>query len=153
MKYLEENQDLSETLIKIQKDLGFSEFILKKTIEKLRRDLQRFHLADSFQLIESESTLTLQIDGRYSGRKILGKYLEESLSIKMVVTLFKKEFKSVEDFAEKNFISYSVAYNTLQILNREGKEYGLSANRGTIFDRENLSSSCLCTLFSLADTD
>ena len=153
LKYLEKSLHLSEPVAKIQADLGFSDFILKKALKKLTEDLERMNLAQNFQLLASDLELTLKIDGTYSSKKLLSEYLKESLSVKLIIALYKGEFKSIEDFAEKNFVSYSVAYNTLQVLNQTGKLYGIVIRRGTVLDSEGRVASVIGSLFSLANID
>ena len=153
LKYLEESRGLSAPIFRIQENLAFSPFILKKTIKKLKEDLELFQLDTSFQLSELDFELKLAVDGKCSSRKLLGNYLRNSLSLKMILSLFKNDFKSVGDFGQKNFVSYSVAYNTLRNINDNGQIYGITAKRGKLFDSENRISSFLCSLFTLANID
>ena len=63
LKYLEESRGLSAPIFRIQENLAFSPFILKKTIKKLKEDLELFQLDTSFQLSELDFELKLVVDG------------------------------------------------------------------------------------------
>ncbi len=150
-KYLEVSRESLVGFSKIKADLDFSDFILKKTIKKLDKDIHAMKLDRSFQLIVYDAELMLTIDGKYSGKRLLSQYLRESLAVNMIAAIFKKEFESLTSFAEEHFVSYSVAYNTLKMLNSYGITYEIKIKRKDIFDNTHRTPSFLCSLFVLAD--
>ena len=87
----------------------------QKTLEKLKADIDNLKLSDSLTLVVSDVDVTLEIDGNYSSKLLLTKYLTESLSFKLVLSYFRGNY-SLTKFAECNHVSTSVAYSTLQRL-------------------------------------
>lgn len=123
LKYLEASSNLSESISDIQEKLSLSTFLLKKTINKLKHDLQMFDLEKNFRLTVSELVICLEINGKSSSNALLSRYITDSLSMKMVLAFFQEKYISIENFAEQHHVSYSVAYKVLQGLKRNLKKY------------------------------
>ena len=86
----------------------------QKTLEKLKADIDNPKLSDSLTFSRFDVDVTLEIDGNYSSKLLLTKYLTESL-FKLVLSYFRGNY-SLTKFAECNHVSTSVAYSTLQRL-------------------------------------
>ncbi|EGP5416411.1 M protein trans-acting positive regulator, partial [Enterococcus faecium] len=123
LKYLEASSNLSESISDIQEKLSLSTFLLKKTIDKLKHDLQMFDLEKNFRLTVNELMICLEINGKSSSKALLSRYITDSLSMKMVLAFFQEKYISIENFAEQHHVSYSVAYKVLQGLKRNLKKY------------------------------
>ncbi|MHC5269716.1 helix-turn-helix domain-containing protein [Enterococcus sp. LJL98] len=148
LKHLEECIDLTDTPWRAQEELGMSSFVLKKTLNQLMLDLERFDLTDSFQLSEDNNEMNLEITGDYSSKVLLAAYLSESLSLKMLLSFFKEEFHSMEDFSYDNHVSYSVAYSTLQGLKKELNTYQIFFDKGDFIGNQRNVALFLSSLFS-----
>jgi hypothetical protein len=151
LKYLEKSVTLSESLLKIQEDMGFSSFILKKTIEKTQEDIEQLGLEESFNLSASEGELTLEIDGNYSSKVLLSHYIANSLGMGLVISFFKRNYRSMEEFAEKNHVSYSVAYSTLQQLKKNLKKYQIFFEKKKLTGNQKNINLFLYNLFSITN--
>ncbi|KAA9143268.1 M protein trans-acting positive regulator [Enterococcus faecium] len=123
LKYLEASSNLSESISNVQEELSLSTFLLKKTIDKLKHDLQKFDLEKNLRVTVSELDICLEINGKCSSKALLSCYITDSLSMKMVLAFFQKKYISVENFAKQHHVSYSVAYKVLQRLKRNLKKY------------------------------
>lgn len=148
LKHLEECIDLSETNLQIQEELGLSSFLLKKTYNQLLLDLERFSLSESLNLSDSDNEIMLKIKGDYSSKVLLASYLGESLSLKILLSFFRKDFQSMEDFSFENHVSYSVAYGTLQGLKKELNPYQIFFDKGEIIGNQVNISLFLSNLFA-----
>lgn len=151
LKYLEKSVTLSEPLLKIQEDMGFSSFILKKTIEKTQEDIEQLGLEESFKLSASDGELSLEIDGNYSSKVLLSYYITNSLGMGLVISFFKNKYRSMEEFAEKNHVSYSVAYSTLQDLKKKLKKYQIFFEKKKLTGNQKNINLFLYNLFSITN--
>lgn len=123
LRYLEEAVNLSEPILKIQEELSLSPFLLKKTIDQLIDDTRKWNIEQHFQIIINGSEIVLEVDGKYSSKYFLSKYIERSISFDLLVDIFTGKYSKLESFAEKKHISYSSAYAILQDLKKNLKEY------------------------------
>lgn len=151
LRHLEECVELSDNLLKIQEELGMSSFLLKKTFNQLTIDLERFELTSSFQLYEIRNEIVLEITGDYSSKVLLSAYLSESLSLKMLISFFKEEFHSMEDFSFDNHVSYSVAYSILQRMKKKLNPYQIFFDKGNFIGNQVNVCLFLSSLFSFVD--
>ncbi|HAP8421548.1 TPA: M protein trans-acting positive regulator, partial [Enterococcus faecium] len=100
LKYLEASSNLSESISNVQEELSLSTFLLKKTIDKLKHDLQKFDLEKNLRVTVSELDICLEINGKCSSKALLSRYITDSLSMKMVLAFFQEKYISVENFAK-----------------------------------------------------
>ena len=63
LRHLEESPTLSGTFIALREELSMSNFLVKKTLEKLKADIDNLKLSDSLTLVVSDVDVTLEIDG------------------------------------------------------------------------------------------
>ncbi|HFM8381862.1 M protein trans-acting positive regulator, partial [Enterococcus faecium] len=71
LKYLEASSNLSESISNVQEELSLSTFLLKKTIDKLKHDLQKFDLEKNLRVTVSELDICLEINGKCSSKALL----------------------------------------------------------------------------------
>ncbi|NSM29346.1 helix-turn-helix domain-containing protein, partial [Enterococcus faecalis] len=150
LRHLEESPTLSGTFIALREELSMSNFLVKKTLEKLKADIDNLKLSDSLTLVVSDVDVTLEIDGNYSSKLLLTKYLTESLSFKLVLSYFRGNY-SLTKFAECNHVSTSVAYSTLQRLKKALKEYQIYFSKREIVGNQKAISFFLYKLFTLSN--
>ena len=150
LRHLEESPTLSGTFIALREELSMSNFLVKKTLEKLKADIDNLKLSDSLTLVVSDVDVTLEIDGNYSSKLLLTKYLTESLSFKLVLSYFRGNY-SLTKFAECNHVSTSVAYSTLQRLKKALKEYQIYfSKREIVGNQKAISFFCInCSRFPI----
>lgn len=151
LRYLEECIELRDNPLKVQEELGMSSFLLKKTLSQLMIDLDRFDLTESFKISEVGNEIILEITGNYSSKVLLSAYLSESLSLKMLISFFKKEFHSMEDFSFDNHVSYSVAYSTLQGMKKNLNPYQIFFEKGDFIGNQVNIYLFLSSLFSFVN--
>ena len=64
LRHLEESPTLSGTFIALREELSMSNFLVKKTLEKLKADIDNLKLSDSLTLVVSDVELmeTIQVN-------------------------------------------------------------------------------------------
>lgn len=148
LRYLEERPNLSSSFSNIREELTMSNFIVKKTLVKLEMDIGELELSDSLTLIISDTEVQLKIDGNYSSKILLSKYVTESLSFKIIVSFFKGEY-NLTRFAYDNHVSTSVVYGTLQHLKKNLKQYQIYFGKNELNGNQKYISLFLYKIFSL----
>lgn len=136
LKFLQDRPGMSATMTELQHELNLSSFLLDKTLTTLKEDIQRFKMSAHFQLIVSDTSVLLETDSHYSRKLLQWKYLSESLSLEMLIAIFREKYISTEQFAESHHVSYSVAYKTLQVLKKALKPYQIMINKGKFVGNE-----------------
>lgn len=153
LEYLENSPDLSDSLLKIQDKLLLSTFIIKKTFEKIQEDVNEWGISKHLSLTMDGTHIKLNSDGRYSSKFLLAKYISKSLYFKLLLEIFKNEYVSLENFAEKNHLSYSSAYTILQNLKSNLKKYRIFFDKKKLYgDNMNITLFYL-QLFLISDID
>ncbi|MBO0462414.1 MULTISPECIES: helix-turn-helix domain-containing protein [unclassified Enterococcus] len=130
LKYLERSVTLTESLSKLQEELELSPFLVKKTIDNLKSDISDWDLSESFKLSTENVEIILEINGDYTSNYVLSKYIKQSLSTALLISIFSREFTSLEDFMEEHHVSYSVAYKTIKRLQKELNYYNITLEKG-----------------------
>ncbi|WP_165005768.1 helix-turn-helix domain-containing protein [Enterococcus sp. ZJ1668] len=138
--YLENSPMLAESKLMLMKELGFSEFVLEKVIQGLIDDIEKQQLADFFKIEIEEHQIFLREYGGATSEILIKNLLRESLSVKIILLLFKQEFKSINRFAKDHFSSYTAIYKKMKTIEtflvhygvRIGKKYQLIGDEKTI---------------------
>jgi len=153
LKYLEKSVTLSESFTKLQEELNLSSFLVKKTIDNLNSDIDNWGLTESFKLSIENVEIILEINGDYTSNYIFSKYIQQSLSTTLLISIFKRDFTTLEDFMDEHHVSYSVAYKTMKRVQHELAMYNIIIEKGKMSgDRKN-SLFFLYHLFLLINLD
>lgn len=91
LKYLEKSVTLSESFTKLQEELNLSSFLVKKTIDNLNSDIDNWGLTESFKLSIENVEIILEINGDYTSNYIFSKYIQQSLSTTLLISIFKRD--------------------------------------------------------------
>lgn len=141
LKKLEQSSYFALTKKELCDQLDISTYVLKTTLEQLAFDLEKYGLADEVQMIAEEPFINLEISGTASSQTLLEKYVKESICFQLLCGAVMGSYRSVNDFSEKELISYPIVYNNYKQLNQYLDSFELKVNkkfRLTGSDEKNL---------------
>ena len=128
-RYLESRPGLVESKEKIIEDLYTSDFLLNKIIEELNSDFEEYKLAEEFQLVLSGATITLIESGLATSNQFEILFIKNSLMFSILSELFFEKFTSVNEYADRNFISHPPIYKKLRKLKTYFEPFQFTINK------------------------
>lgn len=114
--FLEKNKTRILTQKFLCRELFFSEYILKATIEELNEDFNYLHLDFLIQQDVSGNTIRLTGKDDHISSVLLNYYFQTLLGVEILLEILKGEMCSLKKFSKNKFISSSVAYRWIQML-------------------------------------
>lgn len=129
LKKVERSPYFALTKKELSDDLEISNYVLKSTIDQLILDLDRFGLAKEIHLFVEEPFVQVTITGTANSETLLEKYVEESISFNLLLGASLGTFKSLNEYSEKQRISYPIAHSTFKKLNRYLEEFDVQIDK------------------------
>lgn len=99
-------------------ELSIDKRSLRKHLEELLTDLETID-NNYGSIILSDSSLKISFSSVFDENKLIALYSERSILFNLALSILMNDFRSVESFAEKNFISLVTLYRKLPMLKKE----------------------------------
>lgn len=129
LKKVERSPYFALTKKELSDDLEMSNYVLKSTIDQLVLDLERFGLAKEIHLFVEEPFVQVESTGTANSDTLLENYVKESISFNILLGASLEKFKSLNEFSEKETISYPIAHSTYKKLNHYLKDFELQIDK------------------------
>jgi hypothetical protein len=129
LKKVERSPYFALTKKELSDDLEMSNYVLKSTIDQLVLDLERFGLAKEIHLFVEEPFVQVESTGTANSDTLLENYVKESISFHILLGASLEKFKSLNEFSEKETISYPIAHSTYKKLNHYLKDFELQIDK------------------------
>lgn len=126
-KYIEEYTQQTASFSAITSELGFSEFVLLRTVENLIKDIEinELNLYFKIEINRSEKKIKLKKNKEASISSLYLIYLKSSLTYNILVDILSGRFNSMMEFALNNFTSYPAVYKKVQEIKKELDKYDI----------------------------
>jgi hypothetical protein len=133
-RYMENRPLLKENKETIIEELMISEFLLNRTMEELNTDFKQYELVEDFELVETNTTIELLENGLGTSKQLETIYVEKSMAFSMMLELLFENFQSVNDYADKNFISFSPVYKKLKVMRKFFEQFSFTITKKFTFE-------------------
>lgn len=125
--------------------LGISKFKTLQYLEDLNKHLSKIDNGSQIEVYENNEIRTHNIDN-YIVKKIRANYLLESELFQLLYDTIHYEL-SIDDFAEKRFLSRSKSFNKRKLLIEKLKPFQLKYKQGRIIGNERYVRSLIFSLY------
>lgn len=145
----------SETVSKavVMSELGVSEYILNKALRELEVELDACFDKTTYQIFEDKDGIELRSVYGLSKQMFIAHLLKKSHCYNMFIQIGFNKF-SINDYAEKHFISPSKVYKELGRLKNVLKQFGITINKKNQLDGNEMTiRSLLLNCQPIVDKD
>lgn len=130
---------------KIQEELDFSYYLFRSFVDQIAEDITNFGLETFFNLKVTDSEIVLYELQNINTTVFLGHYLQQATQATLLVDMLKKDSLSLNEFAERNFISYAFAYKRYTSLQKQLPKWGLQLSKKELLLGDELTIRVLLT--------
>ena len=116
LKYIEDSYQQKVSILRIEKELNISSFVLASVVESLALDFETYDVTSYFQIKKSDTEIQLITNGEANSKLLMHIYIMESPAFKILDQIFHGTFVNVMDFAEANFLSRAGVYKWIKKL-------------------------------------
>ena len=125
LKYIEDSYQQKVSILRIEKELNISSFVLASVVESLALDFETYDVTSYFQIKKSDTEIQLITNGEANSKLLMHIYIMESPAFKILDQIFHGTFVNVMDFAEANFLSRAGVYKWIKKLKEELRSHGI----------------------------
>ena len=141
-QYLEQKPQMKESKDKIIEDLNMSDFILNSTIDELNLDFNEHNLLKYYRLDSDKLFVNIVQTGPNTSRKLEIIYAKNSMKFSMLLDIFFKNFTSINEYADLNYVSYSTVYKNLRDLKKICERHDIRINKNMILEGNEDNIRC-----------
>lgn len=153
-RYLEKQLGTAIKLVKLEKDLGYTNYLIKSLIGELNEDALHLPMDNSFHITIDKDQVEFQQQYYVSSNILEEEYLSQSQEFLLLKSIFFNKFGSKKSYSEKNYLSRTSVHRLFDRVNQQLKEFGLSLDgKGNIQGDEMLIRQFFSALFYKAYKD
>ncbi|MDR1774671.1 MAG: helix-turn-helix domain-containing protein, partial [Clostridioides sp.] len=108
--YINNTKEKKAHINTIKHDLGISVFLVKKSFEGLKKDLEEYNFKDYFDINMENRIIEMTKYRNFSSTLLLSHYVKKSYKYKFLLSCMLEDIKDVDTFAHNEFISLTKAY-------------------------------------------
>lgn len=147
-RYLENYLGTTVKLVKLEKDLGYTNYLIKSLIEELNEDALTLPMDNGFHIAIDKDQIEFQQQYYVSSNILEEEYLSQSQEFLLLKNIFFNKFGSKKSYSEKNYLSRTSVHRLFDRVNKQLKEYELSLDgKGNIQGDEMLIRQFFSALF------
>ena len=136
LKYLDYDNNKWVGIKQIATDLGLSMSAVSKSIVQIKEMIKKLAITEISIDTSTNKGVSFKRSRSYSLHKIIEEIYTESVTFKIIDSIFKGDFHSVEQFSIDMFISVASLKRRIQSLNKIFKNHGFQIKRYEIIGNE-----------------
>ncbi|MGG5372748.1 helix-turn-helix domain-containing protein [Enterococcus sp. AZ196] len=147
-RYLENRLGATTKFVELEKELGYTNYLIKSLVGELNEDALSLPMDNSFHITIDKDQIEFQQQYYVSSNILEEEYLSQSQEFLLLKSIFFNKFGSKKSYSEKNYLSRTSVHRLFDRVNHQLKEYNLSLDgKGHIQGDEMLIRQFFSALF------